>query len=117
MNRGRRTATVALAALLFAMLVLPPVDTPAAEQADLIVVNAHLRTMTGRSTKATAMAIRKGQIIAIGTDGQMRALSTPQTEVLDLWGRTVFPGFIDSHGHLDGLGDRTPPVDFLQLMP
>jgi predicted amidohydrolase YtcJ len=106
-------ATAALTALLLTILALPPVDTPAAEPADLIVVNAHLRPMTGRSTRATAMAIRRGQIIAIGSDGEMRALSSPQTEVLDLWGRTVFPGFIDSHGHLDGLGDRLGNVDLV----
>ncbi len=52
-----------------------------------------------------AVAIRDGRFIAVGTDRDMRPLTGPSTRVVDLAGRTVIPGLIDSHIHArDSLG-------------
>ena len=49
--------------------------------------------------RAHAVAIRGDRIVAVGTDEQVRALKGPATEVVSLAGRTVVPGFQDSHVH------------------
>src|SRR6185369_14569985 len=48
---------------------------------------------------AEALAIRDGHIAAIGTSAEIRALTGPDTRAIDLEGRTVIPGLIDSHIH------------------
>jgi predicted amidohydrolase YtcJ len=45
------------------------------------------------------LAIRDGRIVALGSSAQMRRLAGPQSRVIDLQGRTVIPGLIDSHLH------------------
>src|SRR6202040_191389 len=46
-----------------------------------------------------AIATRDGKIMALGTTADLRKLAGPQTRVIDLEGRTVVPGLIDSHMH------------------
>ena len=48
---------------------------------------------------ATAVAIRDGRIAAVGDDHEIRAAEVPGAELIDLGGRTVLPGLIDSHAH------------------
>ncbi len=48
---------------------------------------------------AQALAVRDGKIAAIGSSADIRALAGPATRVIDLGGRTVIPGLIDSHIH------------------
>ena len=48
---------------------------------------------------ATAVAVRAGRITAVGTDADVRAHAGPRTEVIDLAGRSLLPGFIDAHAH------------------
>src|SRR4030095_8051439 len=67
---------------------------------DLIVTNGNLITLDTRRPRATAMAVRDGRIVAIGDDPMIVALAGPRTAGIDLDGKTVTPGFIDSHLHL-----------------
>ncbi|HWP56853.1 MAG TPA: amidohydrolase family protein [Candidatus Acidoferrales bacterium] len=60
-----------------------------------------------------ALAVRDGKILALGTNDQILALKGPQTRIIDVKGRTVVPGIIDTHSHLfdyamDSLGDASP---------
>jgi len=73
---------------------------------DTIVANAHVATMDPAHPAAEAFAIAGGRIAAVGTNSEMRALSGPQTTVHDMEGRTVVPGFIDTHAHMDREGLR-----------
>lgn len=72
---------------------------------DMIVHNAKIVTMDDASfspspgTIAQAMAIRDDKIIAIGDNQKIRALAGPNTQQVDLKGRTVMPGFILTHEH------------------
>lgn len=66
---------------------------------DLILTNANVITVTGEHDRAEAIAIRQGEIIAVGSAKEILASKTSDTEVRDLDGKTVTPGFIDSHGH------------------
>ncbi len=49
---------------------------------------------------ATALAVRAGRLIAVGTDSAIRTLAGAKTRIADLAGQFVYPGFIDSHWHL-----------------
>jgi predicted amidohydrolase YtcJ len=67
---------------------------------DLIVTNANLITLDAKRPRASAMAMRGARIVAVGDDRAIAALAGPDTRRTDLAGKTVTPGFIDSHLHL-----------------
>jgi predicted amidohydrolase YtcJ len=71
--------------------------------ADLILTNARILTMTPTMTRAEALAIAGDRIIGVGTVAQVAALAGPDTRTLNARGRSVLPGFVESHLHL-GLG-------------
>ncbi|MBI2686681.1 MAG: amidohydrolase [Acidobacteria bacterium] len=81
----------------------------AGEPADLVVDNATIYTADPAHPKAKAMAIRNGRIIAIGDN--VRANIGSKTQVLDLKGAPVIPGLIDSHVHMNGLGQMIEWTD------
>jgi len=67
--------------------------------ADLILQGGTLITMNPAQPRAEAMAIRDGLIQAVGSKEQVMACQGPTTQVVDLAGHTLLPGFIDAHGH------------------
>ena len=73
--------------------------TALAQTADTILVNGKIVTVDAQSSTREAMAIRDGRIVALGTSADIRKLAGPQSRVVDLQGRTVIPGLIDSHMH------------------
>jgi predicted amidohydrolase YtcJ len=64
---------------------------------DIILVNGKLVVFDGAPVQA--LAVRDGKIAAIGSSQHIRALAGPATRVIDVGGRTVIPGLIDSHIH------------------
>ena len=68
--------------------------------ADLILTGGNLITLDARRPRATAMAVRSSRVVAVGGDLEITTLAGPQTRRIDLAGKTVTPGFIDSHLHL-----------------
>lgn len=68
--------------------------------ADLVVRNATIYTSDPSITFAEAMAVRNGRILRIGSDASVRGLIGHRTHELNLEGKVVLPGFIDSHVHL-----------------
>jgi predicted amidohydrolase YtcJ len=99
------------------LALLSLVPGPAAQQppADLIVVNAKVLTVDARNSRAEAVAIRGGTIAAVGTSADIRRLAGPQTRVIDAAGRTVVPGFIESHVHATGAARGEVEQPFIQL--
>src|SRR5882762_4687196 len=73
--------------------------TAHAQTPDTILVNAKIVTVDAQSSTREALAIRDGRIAALGSSAEMRRLAGPATRVIDLQGRTVIPGLIDSHLH------------------
>jgi predicted amidohydrolase YtcJ len=81
--------------------------------ADLVLVNGKVVSMEDRSTTpnttgrvANAMAVKGKKIMALGTDQEMRRLSGPNTRFVDVGGRTVLPGLIQTHYHIFGTAAR-----------
>ncbi|HCS42420.1 MAG TPA: amidohydrolase, partial [Pseudomonas sp.] len=68
--------------------------------ADLILYNGRLHTVDRKKPQASAVAIKDGRFVVVGSDAQAMALQGPGTQIIDLHGRTVIPGLNDSHLHL-----------------
>ena len=67
--------------------------------ADCIWHNARIRTMDPEHPFATALAARDGKITAVGRDADILTLTGPGTQVTNLHGKAVLPGFVESHTH------------------
>lgn len=76
------------------------------EFADLIVSANAIYTADDNNPRVEAIAIKDGRFIHVGTMAEANSLLGPDTELLQLGGATVFPGFIDAHAHLSGIGER-----------
>jgi predicted amidohydrolase YtcJ len=92
-------------------------------QVELIAINGKLWTENPKQPEAEAMAVAGHRILAVGTTEEIKKLAGPQTQVLDLQGRRVVPGFNDAHVHFfwggQGLtsvqlGDTTSRQQFAQ---
>ena len=93
---------------------------PAAEQfdrvgppagSDLILRNGRVLTMDPARPEATAVAIRQGRVVAIGTDEAVRQSLPRSTETVDLAGRMAVPGLNDAHAHPMGVGLAALDID------
>ena len=73
-----------------------------AAEADLILHGGRIVTVDKQFSIAQAVAITNHSIAAVGTDADILKLKTAQTRVVDLRGRTVLPGLMDSHTHPTG---------------
>jgi predicted amidohydrolase YtcJ len=67
--------------------------------ADLAFVNGAVYTVDAVRSWARAVAVKDGRVVAVGTDDDVRSSLGPQTEVVDLAGRMLVPGFQDAHVH------------------
>lgn len=86
--------------------------------ADTVFVNAHILTLDNHEmnsdpgTTAEAMAVRDAVIIGIGSDKDMLRMAGPDTKIVDLKGKTVLPGFVESHVHPMGESERFAREEF-----
>src|SRR5216117_2002313 len=82
------------------LLVLFIAITPAWSQtADTILINGKILTGDQQFSIQEAIAVAGGKILAVGKTGDIRKLASANSRVIDLQGRTVIPGLIDSHLH------------------
>jgi predicted amidohydrolase YtcJ len=79
---------------------------------NLIIHNAKILTMDGSRPRADAVAVSANRITAVGNASDILAMADNGTRVLDAGGRTVLPGFIDSHVHLF---QGSAELDFLSV--
>ncbi|PWT85839.1 MAG: amidohydrolase, partial [Blastocatellia bacterium] len=86
--------------IALAFILLAWRSTPAhAQNADTILVNGKVVTVDSQFSIREALAIQADRIMATGTTAEIKMLTGPRTHVVDLQGRTVIPGLIDSHLH------------------
>jgi len=74
------------------------------EGIDLILHNGKILTIDERFSIAQAVAVRGDRIAAVGSSAELCAKAGPHTRMIDLRGKTVMPGLIDGHAHLDREG-------------
>lgn len=79
----------------------------------LILTNGKIFTADSTGEFQESLAIEQGKILGVGRNDDIKALAAPDTQVIDLQGKVVMPGFIDSHSHplYGGLGLLKPHVD------
>ncbi|MBO04243.1 MAG: metal-dependent hydrolase [Chloroflexi bacterium] len=84
--------------------------------ADLVLRGARVITMNPTAPAADAVATNNGRIVAVGTSDEIGKLAGPDTEIVDLDGLTVIPGFNDTHAHMDreGLKAQRPSLEGAQ---
>ena len=70
--------------------------------ANMLLKSGQVFTMDQRLPQASAVAIRGNEILAVGKDDELEGLINPETQVIDLEGRLVLPGFNDAHTHYIG---------------
>jgi predicted amidohydrolase YtcJ len=80
-------------------------------EADLVVVNANVRTMDSKQPVASAVAVYGDRIVAVGSNEEVRRLAGARTRVVDAKGALVLPGFNDSHVHFLSGGFQLSSVD------
>ncbi len=89
--------------VLFLAAVAIPVAAESSHPADVILVNARIYTVNPQQPWADAIAVRGGQILAVGDKTKIEAYRGKATKVIDAQGRLVLPGFTDCHIHfMDG---------------
>jgi hypothetical protein len=81
------------------ILALLCAATAPAQQADLILHNGKIVTVDPQFRMAEAIAVTGDRIAAVGSNADVLKLAGPQTQRVDLRGKTVLPGLIDSHVH------------------
>jgi predicted amidohydrolase YtcJ len=80
-----------------APLLVPP--------ADLVLRGGAVITLDATDRVAQAIAVRGNRIVSVGSDAEIQRLAGPSTRVIDLKGRGVVPGFIDSHTHVESTAE------------
>ena len=83
--------------------------------ADLVLVDARILTVDKAFTTATALAVRDGRFVAVGSNEEVRRHVGPNTRVIEGRGRTVVPGFIDSHVHALDVASGEAAQPFVNL--
>jgi predicted amidohydrolase YtcJ len=85
--------------LYLALAVMLNIHSSPAAEPHLILQNAKILTVDQNFSIQQAMAVEGNRITRVGGDAEVLKLKGAQTEVLDLKGRMVLPGLIDSHTH------------------
>ncbi len=83
--------------------------------ADQVFINGIVYTVDEANPKAEAVAVKDGMIQAVGSTEEIQAFVGESTEVIDLQGKTMTPGFIESHAHLMGIGYNKLELDLMYV--
>lgn len=99
---GRRDflKTGAAAATLTALMPNEGRAQTSSTETTTIFTNANVLTVDDDFSEAQAIAVRGNRILAVGTNGEVRAVAGENATMIDLEGKTVLPGFIDAHTHV-----------------
>ncbi|MEX0281606.1 MAG: amidohydrolase [Arenibacterium sp.] len=91
------------------------VSSLSAQTADMVFTNASVLTMNDDNPTAEAVAVTRNEITYVGTTAGARALIGEDTEVFDLGGDTLLPGFVSGHDHIVASGWTSRGVSLLGL--
>lgn len=83
--------------------------------ADRVFFNANVITMNPQQPQAGAVAVKNGKIIGVGSNSEIKQFCGSKTEQLDLKGKTLLPGFIESHSHMSLYASIVSLIDLFYL--
>jgi hypothetical protein len=83
--------------------------------ADLLFTGGHVYTADATRLWAEAVAVRESHILAVGRAAELSAWRGPKTEVVQLQGKLLLPGFTDSHVHLIETALRAAQIDVTEV--
>lgn len=105
---SKRVLFTVFASVVAILTVMPLVafrQQPARPPADLVLLNGKIVTVDDGRPEAQALAIVGDRIADVGSAEDIKRHVGPKTEVIDLKGQLVIPGFIEGHGHFSGVGE------------
>lgn len=82
---------------------------------DTIYINGQVYTVNPSQPQVEAVAVKDGMITAVGSSAEVSKLKGSNTQVIDLGGKTMTPGFIESHAHLMGIGYNKLELDLMYV--
>jgi predicted amidohydrolase YtcJ len=97
--------SVAAGFLLSARVARTPARQAPTAAADLVLTNGKIVTVEDAMPEAGAVAVRGDRIVALGSSAEIRRFTGAATQMVDLKGQLVIPGFIEGHGHFTGVGE------------
>ena len=97
-----KTSTFKLVATFLLATLLQSTSAGQIQPPDLILRSGKIVTVNGRFEIAQALAVRGDRIMSVGRDRKVLELAGPETKIIDLAGKMVIPGLIDSHVHSTG---------------
>ena len=80
--------------------------TSRAQDADLLLRNGNIHTVSDRPSQAQAVAVKDKRVVFVGSNAEAQKFRGEQTRVIELQGQTVVPGLTDSHCHIFEIGQR-----------
>jgi len=81
-------------------------------KADLVLLNGNVLCMDAANTVASAVAVKGNKVIAVGNSDEIVTLQGTNTQVIDLNGRTLLPGFTEGHVHAEWYGRHKTDLNF-----
>lgn len=93
----------------------PQIRMDIEEYADLVLLDGDIATVDSNYGIVSAMAIKDYEILAVGSDDEVRQLINGETKIIELNGRFVMPGFIEGHGHFMSLGRSKQILDLNEV--
>src|SRR5262245_5710366 len=103
---------------LIAFILLVTIFVSCSEKkqpADLIITNGTIYTMNDQQKTAEAIAVKDGKILAVGSKSEINVYKGDNSQVIDLEGKTMTPGFIEGHGHIMGVGYNELNLDLMSV--
>jgi len=98
--------------LVLALVLSPRSESEPLELADIVFVNGNVHTVNDAQPQAEAIAIKGERIVFVGSNADANKYSGATTRTIDLKGKTVVPGFTDSHYHIFGVGHQAAQPSF-----
>lgn len=102
-----------LVCTLFSLLFWGCQPAESEEFADLMLINANVYTVNPAQPKATVVAIKDDRILDVGDLSDLGTYQGDSTRLIDCQGRFLMPGFIEGHGHFNGVGKMVLNLNFM----
>ena len=107
-KKGPLLSGLGLSLVLWMPIAVPAQNLPPQiiHYPDLVILNGKILTADDQFTIAEALAIRDGKFLAVGNNALIRQMVGPETQIIDVEGKTVIPGIINTHLHLADNAER-----------